>query len=304
MLTDRSPKGRDHSEPTASVLTLVRGRQAHLDALVEGLTHQTRRDFELVVASMQPEPPRVSERVPFSVSVVEVPGARLPLAAARNAAAANARTERLIFLDVDCIPSPTLVENFVEQLDASGRCLLGEVRYLPGTLPQGYIASATFSELAMHARQHPARPNVPGEGWIDEPEPRALWGLSFALTRRQYQTAGGMDETYLGYGGEETDFAEQLAAAGIRLGWCGNALALHQHHTVHTPPLDKFDDILGNAIRFYRKWGSWCMEYWLEYFVAHGLIKWSPTTTDIQILRRPTNDEIQACRQPPEVAFA
>lgn len=290
--------------PAASVLTLVRNRQAHLDALVDGLTRQTCHDIELVVASMQPAPPKISQHVPFPVSVVNVPGTRLPLAAARNAAAANARAERLIFLDVDCIPSPTLAESYIEQLDASGRCLLGEVRYLPGTLSRDEMTDATFSDLLTWARQHPARPCVQGEGWIDEPEPRALWGLSFALTRQQYQSAGGMDETYVGYGGEETDFAEQLAAAGIRLGWCGNAMALHQYHTVHTPPLDKFEDILGNAFRFYRKWGSWCMEYWLAYFVAHGLIEWSPTATAIRVLRRPTDIEIQASRQPPEVAFA
>ncbi|MEX2476018.1 galactosyltransferase-related protein [Marinobacter sp.] len=288
----------------ASVLTLVRHRQLHLDALVAGLSRQTCLDIELVVASMQPSPPTISPRVPFPVHVVDVPGSRLPLAAARNAAAARARAERLIFLDVDCIPSPTLVASFIDQLDASGRCLLGEVRYLPGSLARADITGATFSDLLTHARQHPARPPVPGEGWIAERETRALWGLSFALTRQQYQAVGGMDETYIGYGGEETDFAEQLAVDGIRLGWCGNAMAVHQYHPVHTPPLDKFEDILGNARRFYHKWGNWCMEYWLAYFVAQELIAWSPDAADIRVIRRPTNDEIQACRQPPEVAFA
>lgn len=306
MKTEQPLKASTHAErrPAASVLTLVRNRQTHLDALIDGLTRQTCQNIELVVASMQPMPPTISARVPFSVNVVDVPGSSLPLAAARNAAAATARAERLIFLDVDCIPSPGLVASFIEQLDASGRCLLGEVRYLPGTLSRDEITSATFSDLLTCARQHPARPCVQSEGWIDEPEARALWGLSFALTRLQYQMAGGMDETYVGYGGEETDFAEQLAAAGIHLAWCGNAMALHQHHAVHTPPLDKFDDILGNACRFYRKWGNWCMEYWLAYFVAHGLIEWSPAATGIRILRRPSDVEIQACRQPPEVAFA
>lgn len=306
MLTEQPPLSRNQPDPrpAASVLTLVRNRQGHLDALVDGLTHQTGKSMELVIASMQPERPRLSDKLPFPVSIVDVPGVRLPLAAARNAAAATARSERLIFLDVDCIPSPTLVESFIEQLDLSGRCLLGEVRYLPGTLPRAEVTGAPFDELLTHARRHPARPGVPDQGWIEEPEARALWGLSFALSRRQYQAAGGMDEAYLGYGGEETDFAEKLAATGIRLGWCGNAMALHQHHTFHTPPLDKFADILGNALRFYRKWGTWCMEYWLDYFVAYGLIEWSPEATSIQVLRRPTDDEIQASRQPPEVAFA
>ncbi|MDX1553927.1 MAG: galactosyltransferase-related protein [Marinobacter sp.] len=303
MLTERCGPAPGRP-PAASVMTLVRNRQAHLDALVDGLSRQTCQDIELVVASMQPAPPTIPRHLPFPVSVVDVPGTRLPLAAARNAAAAQARAERLIFLDVDCIPAPTLVASYIEQLDASGRCLLGEVRYLPGTLTPDQMSGGNFNELLGCARQHPARPCLPGPGWTDEREPRALWGLSFALTREQYMAVGGMDERYIGYGGEETDFAERLAAAGIGLGWCGNAMALHQYHTVHTPPLDKFDDILGNAFRFYRKWGSWCMEYWLDYFVAHGLIEWSPDATSIRVLRQPTDAEIEACRQPPEVAFA
>lgn len=297
MLDERDP-------PAASVLTLVRGRQAHLDALVQGLRQQTCLDLELVIASMQQEPPTLPAELPFPVNIVPVPGNRLPLAAARNAAAAKARSERLVFLDVDCIPSPAMVASYIKQLDISGRCLLGEVRYLPGTLTREDMEAATFNDLLAWAQQHPARPDVQGQGWFDEPETRALWGLSFALTQQQYQQAGGMDEGYRGYGGEETDFAEHLAAAGIRLAWCGDAMALHQHHTMYSPPLDRFNDILGNATRFYRKWGSWCMEYWLEYFVTYGLIEWSPAATAIRVLRQPSPSEILACRQPPEVAFA
>ncbi|WP_202980228.1 glycosyltransferase family 2 protein [Marinobacter fonticola] len=290
--------------PKASVLTLVRGRQAHLDALVEGLQKQTEPEFELVIASMQPEPPRVRSGLPFPVSIVTIPGDKLPLAAARNAAAKAARSDRLVFLDVDCIPSPGLVRQYVRQLGDSGRCLLGEVRYLPGTVPACQLTSATFADLAARALRHPARPALHGNAWIDEPEHRALWGLSFALSRQQYLAAGGMDERYVGYGGEETDFAERLAASGIRLAWCPHALALHQYHPVYTPPLDRFDDILDNATRFHGTWGSWCMEYWLDYFVRHGLIRWTPGAEQIEILRRPTPGEIEACRQTPEVAFA
>ena len=290
--------------PAASVLTLIRGRQAHLDALINGLSQQTCLEFELVIAYMQPEPPRIHTPLAFPVTLVAVPGPKLPLAAARNAAAAHALSERLIFLDVDCIPSPNLVKNFIHQLDASGHCLLGEVRYLPGTVSKNKLASAAFNDLVAYAVQHPARPCLPDSGWVNEPNPRALWGLSFALTQQQYTLAGGMDEHYVGYGGEETDFAEQLAERGTRFGWCTHALALHQYHTVYSPPLDKFDDIVANALRFYKKWGSWCMEYWLNFFVEHGLIEWSLDAVTVNILRRPTQAEILACRQPPEVAFA
>ena len=290
--------------PVASVLTLIRGRQEHLDALINGLRNQTCLNFELIIAYMQPDPPRIDASLPFPVTMVKVPGIRMPLAAARNAAAARASSTRLIFLDVDCIPSPNLVQSFIRQLDACGRCLLGEVRYLAGNLAEKKPGVIAFSDLVAFAKQHPARPRLLIDSWIDEPNPRALWGLSFALTKQQYTSAGGMDERYVGYGGEETDLAEQLAAKGTRFGWCGNALALHQYHDVYTPPLDRFDDILANATYFHKKWGSWCMEYWLNFFVDYGLIEWSAGAATVNILRHPSETEIRACRQPPEVAFA
>src|SRR5690554_3095785 len=111
MRVDRQA-GHNLPTPPVSVLTLVRNRQSHLDALVAGLTRQTCINFELVIASMQPEPPRICPSVPFPVSVVTVRGERLPLAAARNAAAHQARANQLVFLDVDCIPSPSLVASF------------------------------------------------------------------------------------------------------------------------------------------------------------------------------------------------
>ncbi len=42
-----------------------------------------------------------------------------------------------------------------------------------------------------------------------------------------------MDTGYVGYGGEETDFAWRLEAAGIPMAWVGGAVAYHQHHAVH-----------------------------------------------------------------------
>ena len=291
-------------KPAVSVLTLVRDRQPHLDALASALARSSRKDIELVVAAMQPAPPRIDPHLPFPVSVVHVPGDKLPLAAARNRAARHARSDTLVFLDVDCIPSPSLVESYLTQLLVSGHCLLGEVRYLPGTVSREQIQGLPFSTLACHARKHPARPSLPEKGWVRESDRRALWGLSFALSREQYELAGGMDEGYYGYGGEETDFAERLAAAGVGLGWCCNALALHQHHPVCSPPLDKFDDIIRNASRFYRRWGSWCMEYWLGHFQARGLIEWSPQADRIVVRRRPAEAEIRAHQQPAEVAFA
>lgn len=93
------------------------------------------------------------------------------------------------------------------------------------------------------------------------------------------------------------DFAWRLAAAGIPMAWVGGAMAYHQHHAVHIPPLHQFGAILRNATRFRARWGRWCMDYWLGQFADMHLIRWSPDTEAIELLREPTAAEVAASRR-------
>lgn len=283
-----------------SVLTLVRGRQGHLDRLLASLSRQYHNEFEVVVACMQSEPPQIDPDLPFPVRLIEVPGNALPLAAARNAAAAAARSKYLIFLDVDCIAAPTLVGNYAKWLQRRDVVLMGEVHYLPAL----NYSHKGFSELAAVAQHHPARPVVPNQGLLNESNPRCLWGLSFAIRSSRFQLVDGLNERFIGYGGEETDFAERLAEIDTVFCWCPNVLALHQYHTVYSPPLDKFPYIIRNAKLFHATWGSWCMEYWLQLFHDCGYITWNPAEGALRVERTPTVREIANARRPRTEAFA
>lgn len=269
-----------------SVCTLVRGRTAQLANLLSGLAAQTRKPDELVVAYMQDHAPEGLPDPGVPVRNVFVPGDPMPLAEARNAAAATARGDRLIFLDVDCIPSPTLVERYAGALDTAPGVYLGEVRYLP----HGVFDPA-------RGVRHPAKPALADDEIRPVPSHGELWGLSFALPRAAWDAAGGMDTGYVGYGGEETDFAWRLEAAGVPMAWVGGAIAWHQHHAVHIPPLHQFDAILRNATRFRARWARWCMDYWLGQFAEAGLIRWSADADAIERLRAPTLAEITGSRR-------
>lgn len=282
-----------------SVLTLVRGRDAHLRNLMLGLAGQTMPPLELVIAWMQPEPALDLPDAGCPVRHLHVPGEPMPLAAARNRAAAAARGERLIFLDVDCIPSPGLVAAYA---GAEGEgLLLGEVLYLPEGAIGPHLDCAALDRVG---RVHPAKPSIPASGLRREPEAKELWGLSFALPARAYAKIGGMDEGYVGYGGEETDFAVRLAASGVPTDWIAGARAYHQHHPVHVPPLPHFDSILRNAARFHARHGTWCMEYWLGQFRDAGLIGWDANAPAIRRLRAPSPAEIAAARRPGTCLFS
>ncbi|MFD1950846.1 glycosyltransferase family 2 protein [Sphingomonas arantia] len=282
-----------------SVLTLVRGRRAHLERLMQGLATQTRAPDEFVIAYMQDAAPADLPALPCPIRMVAVPGEPMPLARARNQAVATATGDLLLLLDVDCIPSPTLVESYTQAAATADGIFLGEVLYLPAgpvALPLDYAA------LDASGQRHPAKPAPPTTGIVPEPDHGELWGLSFALSRTAWERSGGMDERYVGYGGEETDFAAALAAAHVPMFRVGQARAYHQHHPVHVPPYQHFDHIVRNARLFRTKWGRWCMDYWLGQFADRGLIAMTPDA--ITILRHPRADEIAAARQPDDVRFS
>ncbi|MBW5422053.1 glycosyltransferase family 2 protein, partial [Streptomyces sp. BG9H] len=119
-----------------AVITLAAGRHSHLILQQDGLASGTCRPDHYVVVSMaDPDIPRhTAGRDPVAdVACLALIEGRLPLAAARNAGAARALAagaELLVFLDVDCVPGPTLVQRYAEAA-AEGALLCGTVAYLP-----------------------------------------------------------------------------------------------------------------------------------------------------------------------------
>lgn len=256
-----------------AVVTAVRGRTAHLRAQLAGLAQSTERaDHHVIVAvddnkvatAVRPGDSR-TEVVPMNSNT-----RRLPIAAARNLGAQRAidgGAELLIFLDVDCIPAPAMVTAYrraAEHPDHRQALLCGPVTYL--------AANADLSRLESLTAPHPARP-APPDGCIEDcTQYELFWSLSFAVTPTTWQRTGGFCTDYTGYGGEDTDFGQSAAAAGIAMRWVGGAHAFHQFHPVSDPPTEHLDDIVENAKLFHRRWGWWPMHGWLNAFEEQGLI--------------------------------
>ncbi|MGB3774708.1 MAG: hypothetical protein WA951_05580, partial [Leeuwenhoekiella sp.] len=98
---------------------------------------------------------------------------------------------------------------------------------------------------------------------------------------------GGFDEAFEGYGAEDTDLAYTLRDKGHYL-FISEAIVYHQQHPVHSPPFDKFSQIIKNSTVFYKKWGSWPMGNWLQTFAENQLIDWEPHYKKIEILSKPS----------------
>ena len=267
--------------PDVTVVTLARGRDAHLRNLILGLERQTQPPAELIIAVMQPEPFGDLPATRFDIRQIVVTGHDLPLSAARNAAARAARGRNLVFLDVDCIPGPTLLADYAAALDATDTVLMGEVMYLPAGAAAPGWSYAAFEAVC---ERHSDRRGPPAHGIEACPDYRCFWSLNFALRAATFERSGGFDERYTGYGGEDTDFAKSFTTQGISLAWLNGARAYHQHHPHHMPPVHHLDSVVRNAELFERKWGYRTMGHWLHAFGLLGLIDHTPGQP-IRILR-------------------
>jgi len=260
-----------------AVITTVHGRAEHLRRQLRALAAGTLRpDVHVVVAIDDDDAATIAAAAASpALVVVEYPSepGPLPVAAARNTGARTALdlgAELLVFLDVDCIPSPGMIASYLgaaTQHDHRDALLCGPVTYLPPPDSTGYPLN-----LEHLVDPHPQRPAPPAGQIIDGSDYALFWSLSFALTAPTWRQLGGFCSEYRGYGAEDTDFAQIASATNVPMRWIGGAHAFHQFHPVSDPPVEHLHDILANATIFHRRWGWWPMPGWLNAFVDLGLI--------------------------------
>jgi N-acetylglucosaminyl-diphospho-decaprenol L-rhamnosyltransferase len=258
---------------STAVVTIVHGRGDHLRAQHASLARGAVPDHYVVAAMGDPTVRGWHPPPPPTPDVIEVrvQAGMLPLAAARNAAAARALAhgaDVLVFLDVDCLAGASLVHEYADAArDRPDVLWSGPVTYLPPAGRGGY----PLDGLDALDAPHPSRPApAPGERRLGG-DPDLFWSLSFAIHADGWRRSGGFCESYVGYGAEDTDFAAAATSAGLELGWVGGARAYHQHHPTASPPVQHLADILHNGALFRRRWGRWPMQGWLLEFERLGL---------------------------------
>jgi len=282
---------------STAVVTLNKGRGAHLARLLEGLARGRAPDRCIIVEMGGDDSPLPS--LPFPVERVPFASGGLPLSAARNAGRrAAGEAETLVYLDVDCIPSADLVAGLSAAAAERDGLICCAVRYLPaGAVRDGWQEA----DLDRAGHLHPVR-HFPEAGIVPSPQPGLFWSLAFAVRAATYDRLGGFDEGFSGYGAEDTDLAFRAEALGVPTLFLGGPRAFHQHHPAYGPPLQHFRDIATNAERFHARHGIWPMDGWLDGFARLGLI--APDWRDgIRPLRDPTPEEIAAARLPDDRPF-
>ena len=264
---------------TFSIVTIVKGRRPQLANHLASCSRANVLPLEhIVVAIDGPSditPPNKTYPLriePLSTTEADI----LPLAKSRNKGINSATSEIVIVLDVDCIVSPSLFQTFLDKLEKN--TITSAYPYYLSRVPNH---TEKYANLKQESVLHPSRKRIKPEIAID---PRLFWSLAFCGYKMDLLAAGGFDETFTGYGSEDTDFAVSLSEKGMSFTFVEDVV-LHQYHDKYDPPLNYLQDIVVNAQHYKAKHGVWPMEGWLKKLQHAGFIAW--TEDNLKITKQP-----------------
>lgn len=217
-----------------AVIVTTYNRPDALAAVLEGYLAQTDRDFEVLVADDGSTPDtaqlvkQFQARARFPIHHIWQEDNGFRAAAIRNRALAATEAEYIIFTDGDCIP-PT---DFVAQqrkLSEQG-CFLSGNRLL---LSQDFTQQVLNEKIPVHlwrfgdwlhayrqghiSRLQPLL-RLPNVSWLRKLAPRRWQGAktcNLSAFRADLLRVNGLDESYTGWGQEDSDLVVRLIRAGI-----------------------------------------------------------------------------------------
>lgn len=216
-----------------AVIVTTYNRPDALAAVFAGYFAQSDSDFELLVAddgSTNETRLLIEEnaaRAPFPLHHVWQEDRGFRPGAARNRAVAHTQAEYLIFVDGDCIPARDFVRRHKSLAEknyflSGNRVLLSESftrRALAGQLPlhrwratrwlQAWMARDVNRLLPLLTlRDTPFRKRWPQQ-W------QGVKTCNLSLWRADFMRVNGFDESYSGWGLEDSDLAIRLIHAGV-----------------------------------------------------------------------------------------
>ena len=209
-----------------------------LEACLASLQHQTTNEFEIIVADdgSSDETGRLVEHyqslIPNLIhSWQDDDGYRL--SRSRNLAFTKSSGNELIFLDGDCICPPHFIANH-QKLSDKGWITAGNRKLLSADQTASWLK--TPSEFTNHFQQNNNSLKLKSiplgllRG-IQKNNYLKVRGCNIGIQRDDFEKLGGFDESYQGWGKEDTDFALRGINAGfnIRLGQFSTTV-LHLHH--------------------------------------------------------------------------
>lgn len=241
----------------ASVIISVYNHFEWLRLILDALRLQTEKDFEVVIGDDGSNEETVAAINAYIKAHPEIriihswqPDEGWRKDKSLNRSVRSATSDYMIFIDGDCIPHPSFVEDHLA-LRSEGRVVAGRRVDLPkvvsdeiekfDTLPHDYFKWATRKIWATLFKEGVGKTSgrlkrlvhfkVKG-GKSPGMKYGGILGCNFSLYRKDLEVVNGFDERYLDPGtGEDSDLDERLQNAGIMpVKVSRSALMLHRCH--------------------------------------------------------------------------
>jgi len=210
--------------------SIITSNGKYLYQLLRSVAWQTFTDYELIVVDWDAEPPLVVPE-PARVLRWSQRGAQWNHSICRNFATANARADRLVFVNCDCLMAPDLLERADAMLDEDPTCQVYWQRFDLSEIGTRMVLDAPLPEALF---------------WPGQLDP--LWGELHGLStygdflvvsRDVVMKYGGYDERMAGWGVYDQNLACRLERAGHRVVW-GEGMGLaHFWHARDTAYQDR-----------------------------------------------------------------
>ena len=240
------------SSPSASVILATYNDLNILEWSLAAFARQSFRDFELIIAddgSTEEYAPVLRKwAARFAREIVHGRHERKGFRKTRiqNRAAYVAQSERLIFVDIDCLPQRNFVRNHVEFL-AKGVALTGRrVHIRREILPSAeeiYENGLNLrpSELIVECLRGRARVIEHGFElpFFYESKNNGILGCNFSVTKEEFAAVNGFNEDFEGRGGEDTDIDQRLRRNGVHVRCLRNKLV--EYHLMHEVRVGTFE---------------------------------------------------------------
>jgi glycosyltransferase involved in cell wall biosynthesis len=217
-----------------AVVPAVYNRPDMLTALFEGYLAQDHRDFEIIVADdgsraeTKEVIDRYQQRATFRIAHVWQENTGYRAATIRNKAVAQSQADYIIFTDQDCVPRPDFVSSHA-RLAEPGWFVPGNRVLLAQEFTQRILQDSEFvhdddlarwvvRRLRREINRFPPLLKLPAGAWrkLHPKRWRGAKTCNLALWRDDLIRVNGMDESYTGWGMEDSDLVIRLLRAGVR----------------------------------------------------------------------------------------
>lgn len=185
------------------------------------------------------------------------PNSNFRAARSRNIGALKSNTEYLVWIDGDCLVPPQFIENHLA-LARRGYLVSGGRHLLPHSVTEAHLLGYSPTQTAFKNWKFWFLPfnwlrDLGSKSWA------SVRTCNVGLYRDDLSAVGGFDESYIGWGREDSDFVVRLVNRGIRIRSGRLAVCVaHLHHVENCREQlsineERFQDLLVNSLRIFAK---------------------------------------------------